>query len=112
VTAPDRDNLAEYEVELDAKPVTGLSILKGVAYLMPSTSAQAAFCEALVECREIARRNLKGSRAYRQIFGDDESEPIAKCHETPGDDDHGATSRLEADVARMVREGRKNWSDQ
>jgi hypothetical protein len=69
------DNLADYEAELDdMEPVTGLSILEGMARDMPQSESQREFREALEKTRENARRALKGSRAGRAIFGDEGSQ--------------------------------------
>jgi hypothetical protein len=63
--------LADYEAELgDAQPVTGLSILEGMADAMPQSESRRAFREALEQTRENARRLLKGSPAGLAIFGD------------------------------------------
>jgi hypothetical protein len=71
VTPAENDALAGHEAELgDMGPITGLSILEGMADAMPQSESGRAFREALETTRENARRALKGSRAGRAIFGD------------------------------------------
>lgn len=65
------DGLDDYEAELDGTPpVTGLSILEGMADAMPQGESRRAFREALEKTRVNARRALKGSPAGFAIFGD------------------------------------------
>ena len=74
----DRRTLADLDADLgDAQPVTGLSVLEGMADDMPPGESQRAFRDALKTTRENARRALKGSPAGLAIFGD------------PIDDDEG-----------------------
>jgi hypothetical protein len=75
VTKRANEMLAGCEADLgDMGPVTGLSILEGMADAMPQSESRRAFREALETTRVNARRLLKGSRAGRAIFGDEDGQ--------------------------------------